>query len=485
MLPLSPYQLNILIIEDSPADLFLIEEMLRFSTVNIKHIYTAGRMSAGIDLLNQFEISIVLLDLSLPDSFGFESFLKIKNKSKKTPVIILTGLSDTEMALEAIKQGAQDYLVKGEFETDILVKSIQYSIERKSAEEKVLVSEEKYRQMFYKNPFPAWIYDINSYQVVEVNDAAIKKYGYERAEFLHLTTRDIFLDESEWQLNESAADTTEIEQLPVHLSRHKKSDGNIILVEATSYEIDYFGATAMQVQINDVTEKMRLQHELKKQQKLEQQQITDAVLSAQEKERKHIGEELHDNINQILATSRMFISTALRSPEPGHDLISQSNDYIMLAMDEIRKLSRALITPAFVECCLKQSIDALVRNILVGKSMEISTNLNTFDETKLGNDVKLTIYRVIQEQVTNILKHADASSIKINIKVNNNKVTLCIEDNGQGFDPLARREGVGITNINSRAELYNGKVKIDSAPGEGCRLKVTLFTKVVLSQQAA
>ncbi|MEO6232310.1 MAG: response regulator [Ferruginibacter sp.] len=475
-------QLNVLVIEDNPADLFLIEQMLRLSNRNIERIYTADRISAGIELLNQFDMSIVLLDLSLPDSFGFDSFLKIKSNTKKIPVIILTGLSDKEMALEAIKEGAKDYLVKGEFETDILVKSIQYSIERKNAEEKILASEEKYRQMFYKNPFPTWIYDIDSFKILEVNDAAIQKYGYERTEFLNLVVQDIYLEDNKSQLAES---TEENERSPVEIWKHKKSNGNIILVEATWYEIDYFGVAAMQVQINDVTEKMKLQEELNHQQKLKQQQITDAVLSAQENERKNIGEELHDNINQILATSRMFINIALRGVVPDYDLVSRSNDYIMLAMEEIRKLSKALITPAFADGGLKQSIDTLVRNILVGKSIDISTNLSTLDEGKLSDNLKLTLYRIIQEQVNNILKHADASAIKINIKANNDIVTLNVEDNGKGFDPLAQRKGVGITNINSRAELFNGKVKIDSAPGKGCRLLVTLFTKITESQRAA
>src|SRR5437773_1899017 len=125
--------LSILVIEDNPTDLYLIEEMLQSSGTKTKNIYTADRTSAACDLLKKHDINLVLLDLSLSDSFGIDSFLKIKDVTQKIPVIILTGLTDSETALEALKQGAQDYLVKGEFKTDILVKSIQYSIERKNA----------------------------------------------------------------------------------------------------------------------------------------------------------------------------------------------------------------------------------------------------------------------------------------------------------------------------------------------------------------
>src|SRR5712671_4977253 len=116
-------QLAILIVEDNPSDLFLIEEMLQSSKLSIKKIYSSDCISAACALLKEQDISLMMLDLSLPDSFGIESFLKIKEVAQKIPVIILTGLADSEVALETLKQGAQDYLVKGEFNSTHLVKS--------------------------------------------------------------------------------------------------------------------------------------------------------------------------------------------------------------------------------------------------------------------------------------------------------------------------------------------------------------------------
>jgi len=121
---------NVLVIEDNPGDFYLIEQMLLSSTLMIRKIYSADRISAAIELLKTHEINLVLLDLSLPDSLGINSFLQIRHVAQKMPVIILTGLMDSEIALEALKQNAQDYLVKGEFDVKLLVKSIEYSIER-------------------------------------------------------------------------------------------------------------------------------------------------------------------------------------------------------------------------------------------------------------------------------------------------------------------------------------------------------------------
>lgn len=476
-------QLNILVIEDNPTDLFLLEEMLRSSKAPVRKVLTADRISAALDALRENRVNLVLLDLSLPDSFGIESFLKIKDIIQKIPVIILTGLTDSEIALEALKHGAQDYLVKGEFKSDALAKSIQYSIERKNAEEKIVASEEKYKQMFYKNPFPAWIYDLETLRMLEVNDAALNQYGYEREEFLNLSLKDVRPDEDIHELMHSLSLRGVPEKLKGKVWRHKKKNGEIILVEVTFYKIEYAGKIAMQAQINDVTERFRLEHELAEQQKIKQKQITEAVLGAQEKERKCIGEELHDNINQILATAKLFLSASLH--ESDTQLITKSEGYISMAMEEIRKLSKTLVAPTFIKSGLKKSIEDLIVNTMAAKKITITTDINLSDENGLEEGLKLAIYRIVQEQLNNILKYADASCVTIRLTTRSNKVFLTVSDNGRGFDTSAQRTGIGITNINNRAELYNGSVEIDSSPGNGCRLNVEFQSQGIKSIKAA
>ena len=257
------------------------------------------------------------------------------------------------------------------------------------------------------------------------------------------------------------------------------------MAEITCYEVNYSGKTARQVIINDITEKLRLEKELGRQQTLKHQQITQAVFNAQEKERKGIGEELHDNINQVLAASRLFLDCALTQPKKRIALIRMGITNVTLAIEEIRNLSQALIIPAFIQTGFRQSIEDLAVHIRIAKKFNIKLDTKDMDETNLGESLKITIYRIIQEQINNILKYAEASEVMIRIASAADTVLLTIRDNGKGFDPLALRKGVGITNINSRAELFNGKVEIESSPGNGCRLKVKLNIKVAASQKAA
>ncbi|HMH20658.1 MAG TPA: PAS domain S-box protein [Puia sp.] len=597
-------------VEDNPSDLFLLERMLRSSGLEIGKLFSADRVKTAIEILQSREIHLVLLDLTLPDSFGINSFLILKPIVQKIPVIILTGLSDTCLAVEAIKEGAQDYLVKGEFDDNLLAKSIQYSLERKRnleklresnerfntvvkatndavwdwdlltneifvvgdtykqlfgydivnsvspqdlwesllhpddkkrvmgklhatireatrtswedeyrlkkhngeyayvhdrgyiiysadrrpirvigaiqditarkrSEEIIRVSEEKYRQIFYKNPYPAWIYDIDTLHIVEANDAALDKYGFTKNEFLRLTMKDIHLNGGAGEFRALMKNQWIVPAFDKKLWHHTNKRGDIMIVEITSHIIDYFGKMSMQVIINDVTERVRLEKELAKQQKLKQQQITDVVLGAQEKERYELGQELHDNINQILATSKLYLDVAIEENEPRIDLLSKSRTNISMAIEEIRKLSKELITPTLNDLGLMQSIKELIRTILAVKKMKIRLNISRLDEDSLVPEKKITIYRIIQEQLNNILKHAQASSVLIELSNVNGHTHLLLEDNGKGFDMAEPRKGVGISSIMSRAELFNGRVEIASAPGKGCRLEVVLNSKAL------
>jgi PAS domain S-box-containing protein len=640
--------LVILTVEDNPSDLFLLEHMLRSSGLEIRQLYSTDTIGEAYRLLGEREIHLVLLDLSLPDSWGIHSYMQLKAVVQKIPVIILTGLSDTKVALEAIKEGAQDYLVKSDLTEGLLAKTIQYSLERKRgleylresnerfntvvkatndaiwdwdiaagklsivgdtyeqlfghdrteaaspeelwqavmhpddrervlvrlqrvinegvagkwedeyrlrkaggeyayvhdrgciiysaerrpvrmigaiqditarkrSEEIILASEERYRQLFYKNPFPTWIFDPESLQIMEVNDAAREKYGFNREEFGRLTMRDLhaegeveqFMEDlrqkvvgqlragtGKWGVGRSQGQEHRSTRLSgagrlvalqpeaeesvagARLWHHHNKWGRVMIVEITSHPMDYFGKACVQVIVNDVTERIRLEKELALQQKLKQQQITEVVLGAQERERFELGQELHDNINQILATSKLYLDVAIEEKEPRLELLAKSRKNISMAIEEIRKLSKDLIAPSLNDLGLMQSIKELIRSIQSVGKMKIRLNMSGLDEGELLPEQKINIYRIIQEQLNNILKHAQAGTVVIELNKVKEQVRLRLADDGKGFDPRMRRKGVGISNIISRAELYNGKVEIESAPGKGCQLVVVLNEKV-------
>jgi PAS domain S-box-containing protein len=222
----------------------------------------------------------------------------------------------------------------------------------------------------------------------------------------------------------------------------------------------------------DITQLTELELKLAEERKEKQQQITSAAITAQEKERTFLGEELHDNINPLLATVQLYMDCAIRSAEQRIDLIKDSKRFINTAIEEIRTISNSLIPKPFHQVALKDAISDVCKNINKASSLQFVADWDDLDETILSDKMKLTIFRIVQEQLTNIIKHAKAKEVIIEIYHHQGFIKLNIKDDGIGFDSKARRSGVGLQNITSRAELLDGEVIINSAPGKGCVLQV-------------
>ena len=132
--------LNVLLIEDNPGDAHLIKRLLTKSS-STKHVLDAvNRLSAGIERCDQGSFDVVLLDLGLPDSQGFATVETMRAAVPHVPIIVLTGLDDLELAVHAVREGAQDYLVKGAATVDTLERAMYYAIERKNLEEQLTQS---------------------------------------------------------------------------------------------------------------------------------------------------------------------------------------------------------------------------------------------------------------------------------------------------------------------------------------------------------
>lgn len=220
----------------------------------------------------------------------------------------------------------------------------------------------------------------------------------------------------------------------------------------------------------DITEKIQLENSLNEERQIRQQQITEAVITGQEKERTQLGEELHDNINQILASTKLYIECAQKSEETRTDLLNESRLLVERAMVEIRKLSKSLLPPSLGEVGLFQALFELAENIKQVNALAIVINWNNLDENELPDKLKLTIFRIVQEQMNNVIKHAAAKNVWININKIEEIIQVSVKDDGCGFDTAIKRGGVGLRNITSRAEVNNGVAFINSKPGAGCEL---------------
>jgi two-component sensor histidine kinase len=137
--------IKVLLIEDNPQDLRLIKEMLSEVNNPSFELIGADRLEKGLKILLNDDFDILLLDLSLPDSTGLDTFASVYEQAPEIPIIILTGFDDEDTAIKAVREGAQDYMVKGQVNSLLLSRSISYAIERK------LIEDELIRHRYYLN----------------------------------------------------------------------------------------------------------------------------------------------------------------------------------------------------------------------------------------------------------------------------------------------------------------------------------------------
>jgi two-component system sensor histidine kinase UhpB len=203
-----------------------------------------------------------------------------------------------------------------------------------------------------------------------------------------------------------------------------------------------------------------------------QKEVTRIVLQTQEKERNAMGRELHDNINQILASVSMKLSYFIDNPADNMDILLECRKNIKYAIQETRNLSHRMVIPHFSEKQLQPELQALLDEYNYDHVVQLK--FFSCDEDAIPVPVKEALYRIAQEQLTNINKHAKADSIRIIVGKDRHWVKMLIRDDGIGFDQRLQRKGIGITNINNRAEAHNGTVEIVSEPGKGCTLSVKI-----------
>jgi len=168
--------IRIILVEDNPGDALIIQEMLKEIYENKFDLHRFKLVEDGLKHLDE-DYDIMLLDLNLPDSQGIETFNTMNNNAPELPIIILTGLIDEELAINIVSEGAQDYLVKGQIDKQLLSRSIKYSIERKHIEIDLRKSEEKYRLMVEK--IESGLFLINSQNKISyVNKQMADMLGY-------------------------------------------------------------------------------------------------------------------------------------------------------------------------------------------------------------------------------------------------------------------------------------------------------------------
>lgn len=255
-----------LLIEDNPGDVFLLKDFLEEKIVNPR-IDNAHNSEKAKPYLKDNTYDIILFDISLSHTNCKNVIKEIIELAEDTPVIVLTSYTSLEFSLESLNYGISDYLVKDELNATTLFKSIVYNIERKKTFLQLEASEKRYSDLFHFSPEPKWVYDQKTLRFLDVNKAAIIKYGYSHAQFLNLKISDLQLSFN-GKLTSMLQNIKDKDKLFLkNLSQHELKSGKRITVDIKSTEVDYKGRKAILSNITDISERLKYFQALKKQNK--------------------------------------------------------------------------------------------------------------------------------------------------------------------------------------------------------------------------
>lgn len=481
--------LRILIVEDLASDAELMTYELRQANLP----FTVKRVDNEDDFLREITESrpdLILSDFHLPHFNGLAALALAKERCPDVPFIFVSGAIGEEVAIDTLKRGATDYVLKDRLSR--LVPAVKRALreaadrqERRQAENALRESEQRYRLLVGTIPavvykgYPDWTVDFIDRKIEELT-------GYSKEEFdsRRLKWVDLILPEDIPPIKKAFLLCLEDDRTYYREFRIRTKDGRLLWIQDRGQavcdpegKVDYvsgvfFDATEAQqarVALQESEQRLRF--------------LTTQLMSAQEQERKRISMELHDELGQSLTVMKLqirAIEKALAEDQPElKEECGELRQYVDGVIENVRRLSRDL-SPSILEdlglqSALKYLLEGMGKHLTVNPSLEVE-DLNSL----FPAEAQIIIYRIFQECLNNIAKHAGACEVTVKVQKNGEAVSFTLQDNGAGFDVEgvlsrdATKRGLGLAALDERARMLGGNCRIRSQKGEGTRVVCTI-----------
>ena len=348
--------------------------------------------------------------------------------------------------------------------------------ERKLLEKKLLESEKRFSDLAINVPGVIYQWQENydgTYEFIYVSPK-LKEYFDIEPENMHTLINYLHPDDKKaWrrsiELSKKTGNPWKFEgRLAYTDGKIKWWHGESLITEKNEKGIIFNGI------MTDITETKKIQEFLDKKKEHDKKEILQAVIRAQENERQMISYELHDNVNQLLATAKLLNRLINPENDMAKNFVNEVESNIEKAIEELRNISYGLNSGVMNHVGITGAVTDMLDKINLSGNMSLILDDSEWIESPdIDKEIELSIYRIIQSQVSNILKHSNATRAKITLAKKMDKSELVISDNGKGFDINSTRKGLGLINIFNRAELFNGTVHLKAEPAKGCTLTVS------------
>ena len=462
---------TILVVEDDAALLRLIQKNLQRDGFCTEGAANGAEAIAHI-ISNPPEL--LLLDYRLPDMTCNQVVETLAEQQRSIPFIVITGHGDEKVAVEMMKLGARDYLVKDSALLDLLLSVVKRVVEQSALEKQLADMEKQYHVIFENASDAIWVQDLDG-NIIAANEATARLLGFSRRELAEMNMARFLSKEA---LDASVEVQQKLQQgedinNPYELRLNRKDGTEAILRLTTNSLLSGSHPVGFQHVARDVTEERRSQDNLR----FYLQQVT----KAQEEERKHIARELHD------VTAQRFIALSHHLEEFTRSNGSLTPDKLLLlaklreqvkeALQEVRCFTRDLRPPVLDDLGLLPALEWLSDDLK--DRFGVEANLRVLGtQRRLSPEAELLLFRIIQEAVTNVRRHAKASKVEVTVEFGKDETRAIVHDNGIGFNPpktlgdLSRVGKLGLIGMQERAQLLGSSLKISSKPGAGTTVVV-------------
>ena len=351
--------------------------------------------------------------------------------------------------------------------------------ERTLVEDALRASEKKYRLLFIDNPLPMWINSMANNNFIDVNNAALIAYGYNKNEFLKMNLSD--LDSFNNSLQKHLPnEKTGVENMD-GVYEHVKKNGQLIKVDILTHDIMYEGSAAILSLANDITVKFEAEESLQKYNDA-LRDLASHLETIRENERIHMAREIHDELGQQLTGLKMDISWLNRKIKSDDEAVKEK------MKDAISLIDKTVITVRRIATELRPSIldDLGLIAAMEWQSEEFekrseikSIFKSNVSQIQLSADVATAVFRIFQESLTNVLRHSQATEVISFFRLETNIITLFIEDNGVGFkdNEIKNKKTLGLLGMKERIQLISGNYEINGNAGKGTSVIITVPLK--------